>query len=91
MPPRGAVSPTRSVRPGHPIDLDRPQQVVEIQVHKIRRRYKAFDPSNFSVHRLPRDFLPGGDPMLASNPPPEIAAQILDRDGDGIACEWNLR
>ncbi len=67
----------------NPLKIDRPQEIVEIPLTTIQSRYRSFNPEDFSVHLLGREFLPEGDPIMASNPPPEIPGQVIDQNRDG--------
>ena len=68
---------------------------VEIPLTEVRSRFKAFDERDFSVHLLPANWYPEqGDPLLATDPAPEIPAQLVDRNFDGapdallVSCDF---
>ncbi len=66
------------------LSLVRENEPVEISLSEIRSRFKAFDEHDFSVHLLPTNWYPDkGDPLLATNPAPEVPAQVIDADLDG--------
>jgi hypothetical protein len=66
------------------LSMVRENEPVEIPLSEVRSRFKAFDERDFSVHLLPARLYPGqGDPLLATDPAPEIPAQLVDTNLDG--------
>jgi hypothetical protein len=68
----------------NPLSMVRENEIVEIPITEVRSRFRAFDEKDFSVHLLPSNWYPDqGDPMLPTDPPPELPAQVIDSDLDG--------
>jgi len=66
------------------LSMVRENEPVEIPLSEIRSRFRRFDERDFSVHLLPATWYPDrGDPLLATDPAPEIPAQLVDTDLDG--------
>jgi hypothetical protein len=75
-----------SIRLTNTLSLVRENEPVEIPLTEIRSRFKGFDERDFSVHLLPSVWYPDhGDPLLATDPAPEIPAQLADTNLDGTA------
>jgi hypothetical protein len=79
----------------NPLSMVRDSEPVLIPIAEIRSRFKQFDERDFSVHLLPSNWYPSrGDPLLATNPPPELPAQLIDDDLDGkqesllVCCDF---
>ena len=67
----------------NPLLIPRKQEVVVIPLSEVRESYQSFDPEDFSVHLFDTTLYPHGDPLLATNPPPEVPSQLSDRSLDG--------
>lgn len=67
----------------NPLSEVRPNEVVEVPLRLVKAKYPAFHAADFSVHEVPRSYYSSGDPMLATDPYPEVPAQVVDRDYDG--------
>lgn len=73
-----------TIQVSNPLSIVRTNEPIEIPLREVRARFRKFDPRDFSVHQLPAQWYPDrGDHMLATNPPPTIPAQVVDKDGDG--------
>jgi hypothetical protein len=73
----------------------RENEFVEIPLKEVRARFRGFDEKDFSVHLLPSNWYPdNGDPLLATDPAPQIPAQLVDTDLDGsvdsllVSCDF---
>ena len=67
----------------NPLSIVRQSEVVEIPLQVVKSDYRSFFERDFSVHLLDTTLYAEGDPLLATNPPPEVPAQLSDRDLDG--------
>jgi hypothetical protein len=66
------------------LSLVRENEIVEIPLSEVRARYPQFDEHDFSVHLMPGNWYPhNGDPLLATDPAPELPAQVVDTNFDG--------
>src|SRR5262245_41880062 len=77
------------------LSVVRENEPVEIPLSEVRSRLKGFDEHDFSVHLLPANWYPElGDPLLATDPAPEIPAQLIDSNLDGtvdtllVSCDF---
>ncbi len=62
----------------------RNHEPVEIPLTEVRARFRQFDERDFSVHLLSANVYPDrGDFLSASDPAPELPAQVIDKDLDG--------
>jgi hypothetical protein len=84
------LSAPNEIKTYTPIQLSNPVAVVRdnepiiIPLSEVKSRYPNFDVNDFSVNLMasnwnPRDY----DPMLATDPPPVIPAQLFDTNRDG--------
>ena len=68
----------------NPLSIVRDNEPVMIPLSEVRSRYPNFDPNDFSVGLMSSNWNPHDyDPILATDPPPTLPAQLIDTDRDG--------
>ena len=84
------LSAPNEIRTYTPIQLSNPVAVVRdnepiiIPLSEVKSRYPNFDVNDFSVNLMASNWNPREyDPMLATDPPPVIPAQLFDTNRDG--------
>jgi hypothetical protein len=72
------------VQLSNPIAVVRDNEPIIIPLSEVKSRYPNFDPNDFSVNLMASNWNPKDyDPILATDPPPMIPAQLFDVNRDG--------
>jgi uncharacterized protein DUF4861 len=72
------------IKISNPTSIVRDNEPVMIPLTEVRSRYPNFDPNDFSVGLMSSNWNPHDyDPILATDPPPNLPAQLIDTDRDG--------
>jgi hypothetical protein len=84
------LSSPNEIKTYTPIQLTNPVSVVRdnvpiiVPLSEVKSRYPNFDVNDFSVNLMASNWNPREyDPMLATDPPPVIPAQLFDTNRDG--------
>lgn len=68
----------------NPVSVVRDNEPIIVPLSEVKSRYPNFDVNDFSVNLMASNWNPREyDPMLATDPPPVIPAQLFDTNRDG--------